>query len=64
MLGLTEHNSIYMNKFRYILLYEYANTVWSPHKRGDIIEIKNLKKSHQASHSHKKCLVKKDWFIY
>jgi len=27
---------------------KYANSVWSPHKQGDIVEIENIKKSNQA----------------
>ena len=52
MLGLIKRNFIYMDRNTFILLYkslvrphlEYANSVWSPHKKGVIEDIEKIQK--------------------
>ena len=49
ILGLIKRNFIYMDKNTFINLYkslvrphlEYANSVWSPYKKGDVEAIEN-----------------------
>jgi len=52
ILGIIKRNFIYMDESSFILLYnstvrphlEYANSVWCPHKLGDIKEIEKVQK--------------------
>jgi len=52
MLGIIKRNFISMDKKTFILLYkalvrphvEYANSVWCPYKKADILEIEKVQK--------------------
>ena len=52
MLGIIKRNLIHMDPRTFILLYkalvrrhvEYANSVWSPYKKGDIEAIEKVQK--------------------
>ena len=52
MIGLIKRNFIRMDSRTFIMLYkamvrphvEYANSIWSPYKKGDIEAIEKVKK--------------------
>jgi len=61
ILGIIKRNFIYLDKRSFILLYksmvhphlEYANSVWSPYKLGDIKEIEKVQKRAICNKSEK-----------
>ena len=57
MIGLIKRNFIHMDSRTFIMLYkalvrphvEYANSIWSPYKKGDIEAIEKVQKSYKIS---------------
>ena len=55
MIGLIKRNFIYMDSKTFIMIYkalvrphvEYANSIWSPYKKGDIEAIEKVQKEQQ-----------------
>ena len=57
MIGLIKRNFIHMDSRTFVMLYkalvhphvEYANSIWSPYKKGDIEAIEKVQKSYKIS---------------
>jgi len=55
MIGLIKRNFIHMDSKTFVMLYkalvrphvEYANSIWSPYKKGDIEAIEKFKREQQ-----------------